>query len=136
MPQTGSDKALRKLVAELASTTSEDMAAVLGMLPPRSAAQVRSMLAAYGGVADVFDVEAAPPVLSTAGLSGWLAARVMNPQANAQHEHRMTEGAIEALRQLTLSIPAGLVHASATQSTHPDAMGTRMRTLFGEEEGA
>ena len=61
MPPTGSDRELRRLVADLAATTSEDMAAVLGMLDPRHAAQVRSMLAAYGGVADAFDVEAAPP---------------------------------------------------------------------------
>ena len=133
MPSTGSDKALRKLVAELAATTPEDMAAVLGMLDPRAAAQVRSLLAAYGGVVDVFDVEAAPQVVSTAGLSGWLAARVTNRRTDGS-AFQMTPKAVEALRQLTLSLPAERGHESVhetVQAPHRD-MNTRIRTLFGD----
>ena len=102
MPPTGSDRELRRLVADLAATTSEDMAAVLGMLDPRHAAQVRSMLAAYGGVADAFHVEAAATV-NTEGLSDWLAARVTNRQPAGLEAYRMTPSAVEVLRHLVMS---------------------------------
>lgn len=103
MPPTGSDRELRRLVADLAATTSEDMAAVLGMLDPRHAAQVRSMLAAYGGVADAFHVEAAAATVNTEGLSDWLAARVTNRQPAGLEAYRMTPPAVEALRHLVMS---------------------------------
>ncbi|MBP2161176.1 MULTISPECIES: hypothetical protein [Asticcacaulis] len=135
MPSTGSDKALRRLVAELAATTPEDMAAVLGMLDPKAAAQVRSLLAAYGGVADVFDVEAAPQAMNTAGLSDWLAARTLNQQMDGAGAYHMTREAIAALRQLTLSLPAELAHPqgrTAVTTGRQDTTNARLRTLFGD----
>jgi hypothetical protein len=135
MPPTGSDKTLRKLVADLAATTPEDMAAVLGMLDPKTSAQVRSLLAAYGGITGVFDVDAAPQVLNTTALSGWLAARVMNRPLDGPEAYRMTPKAIDALRELTMSLPADLAHGRARASNpanRQDTTRTRMHTLFGD----
>lgn len=135
MPPTGSDKALRRLVAELAETTSEDMAAVLGMLNPRQAATVRSLLAAYGGVTDVFEVEAEPAAINTAGLSAWLAARVLGHPMEGLDAYRMAPGAVEALRDVTKTLPGDLAAAlPATGATRQEAVNARMRSLFGKGE--
>jgi len=107
MPPIRSEKALRKLVMELATATTEDIAAVLSMLDARSAAMVRALLAAYTDVGDVFGLEApAPrPATRTSGLSGWLAARVLGQPLDGE-DYRLTPRTAETLRVLVAALPA------------------------------
>ncbi len=102
MPPIRSEKALRKLVMELASATTEDIAAVLSMLDTRSAAMVRALLAAYTDVGDVFDLEAAPQVTQTSGLSDWLAARILDRPRDGKG-YDITPKTLETLRALAAS---------------------------------
>lgn len=100
-----SEKALRKLVMELAEATTEDIAAVLSMLDTRSAAMVRSLLAAYTDVGDVFELPAAVPAATrTSGLSGWLAARVLGQPVDGD-AYRLTPKTAETLRMLAAAPP-------------------------------
>lgn len=141
MPLTASDKALRSLVAELATTTSEDMAAVLGMLDPKSAAQVRALLAAYGGVDDVFELEADTSYVNTSGLSDWLAARVQGRPLDGVAAYRMTPDAVEALREIATAMPhtPGMTKGAAARplpDIRDDALNHRFRSLFGKRDHA
>lgn len=102
MPPIRSEKAMRKLVMELATATTEDIAAVLSMLDARSAAMMRALLAAYTDVGDVFELDAAPAVSHTSGLSDWLAARVMGQSLDGE-DYRITPATAEALRVLAAS---------------------------------
>lgn len=97
------DAALQNLVAELAETTPEDMAAVLAMLDPASAVKVRGLLAAYLRVGTAEQDKVTP--LNTAGLSDWLAARVIARPSDDLDTYRMTPHAIETLRALSASVP-------------------------------
>lgn len=109
MPSTASDKALRALVAELAATTPEDMAAVLAMLDARAVARLRPLIAAHASP------EPAPVRLDTSGVSGWLADRVLGGKGNGGEDAwRMTPAAAAALRTLAAALP----HL-ATTSTPP-----------------
>lgn len=103
MLPTVSEKALRVLVAELAEATPEDIAAVLGMLAPRSRATVQSMLAAYTDFDGVFDLEIVAPAVDTPGLSDWLAARVQGHAAD--EDFRITPKTNEMLRLIVASAP-------------------------------
>lgn len=106
-----SEKALRKLVMELAEATTEDIAAVLSMLDTRSAAMVRSLLAAYTDVGDVFELPVAVPAATrTSGLSGWLAARVLGQPVDGE-EYRLTPKTAETLRALAAALPSDGVRA-------------------------
>jgi len=105
MPPIGSEKALRALVVELAEATVEDIAAVLAMLPPRPRAVVRSLLAAYTDLDDVFELEATPAAANISGLSDWLAARVTG-EAREGDDYRITARTEAALRAQAKSIPS------------------------------
>ncbi len=104
MLPTGSEKALRKLVIELAEATPEDIAAVLGMLDARARAMVRSLLAAYTDFGDIFDLEATPPIANTSGLSDWLAARTLGQPADGDDYH-LTPKTADTLRAIVASLP-------------------------------
>ena len=99
------DKGLRKLVTELAETTPEDVAAVLDMLDAKSAAQVRALLAAYTNIDDVFDLKTDVSPVNTAGLSDWLATRVLGNPVEGVGNYHMTSHAAEALRQIAATLP-------------------------------
>jgi hypothetical protein len=104
MPAIASEKALRKLVIELAAATPEDIVAVLAMLNPRARASVQSLLAAYTDVPDVFDLDVAPAVATTAGLSDWLSARIQGIGA-AGEEFHITAKTSETLRMIVATMP-------------------------------
>lgn len=94
-----SEKALRKLVMELATAATDDIAAVLAMLDVRSAAMVRALLAAYTDVGDVFELKAAPPAARLSEFSDWLAARISG-QSLYDDDYRITPTTAETLRAL------------------------------------
>jgi len=107
MLPTGSEKALRKLVIELATATPEDIAAVLGMLDNRARHMVRALLAAYTDAGDVFEIETppeAPVAAPAAGLSDWLAARTLG-QPRDGDGFRLTPRTAETVRALAAALP-------------------------------
>lgn len=78
MRRPTSERALRRIVADLAAATPEDAADVIGTLPPAQADRVRALLA------EVLGVEATPQPMeiakaaagpSLAELSPWLVTR-------------------------------------------------------------
>jgi hypothetical protein len=104
MPAIASEKALRKLVIDLAATTPEDIVAVLAMLDPRTRAAVQGLLAAYTDLSDVFDLAMTPAATNTSGLSDWLALRTQGAGAT-DDDFRMTPKAAETLRTIVASMP-------------------------------
>ena len=77
MPLRRSDRALRRLVAELATTTPEDVQAILEGLDKPQREEVRALLAAYLGEPSTpmkAPEPAAIPTSKLVGLSPWLAA--------------------------------------------------------------
>jgi len=116
MPAIASEKALRKLVIELAEATPEDIVAVLAMLDPRARATVQGLLAAYTDVPDVFNLEVIPVMASTSGLSDWLTARIGKSGASGDG-FQITPRTAEALRTIVAAMPRG------TSRMQPDGVG-------------
>ncbi|TMJ11832.1 MAG: hypothetical protein E6G94_15010 [Alphaproteobacteria bacterium] len=83
-----SDRALKRLVGELAACSDEDVEAVLGQLGQPERARARALLARHAGVT----LGGAP---AATGLSSWLAERLDGDAATALG---MTAAAREALR--------------------------------------
>ena len=104
VPEIAHQKALRKLVIELAATTPEDVVAVLAMLDPQARAAVQGLLAAYTDLPDVFELELSPAAANTAGLSGWLAARTLG-QIVEGDDFRITPRTADALRAIVAAMP-------------------------------
>jgi|SRR6185312_2786038 len=102
-PEIADQKALRRLVIELAATTPEDIVAVLAMLDPRARAAVQGLLAAYTDLPDIFEM-ALPPPANTSGLSDWLVARTRG-QSPDGGEFRITPGTADALRTIVAAMP-------------------------------
>lgn len=81
MPRPQSDQALRRLLAELATTSADDLGAILAGLDPSQRQTVTALLATYDGASDepvrvraaTLTAESPPRVT---GLSPWLAARL------------------------------------------------------------
>ena len=136
MQPTEFDEALRDIVAELAAATPDDVAAVLGMLDLRTAAQVRSLLAAYTKMENIFDLEADTGYLDTSGLSHWLADRVHGRPLSGANGYQMTENCTEALRALARSAPKsrGGAGGSVAGAKGPEDGNTRLQVLFGTGE--
>lgn len=105
MPPITSDRALRVLVAELATTTTEDVAAVLALLEPKASAQVRALLAAYGGIDDVAEGDSKPAAVDTSALSEWLAARTLGKHPGGTAAYEMTPAVAGALRNIVAAMP-------------------------------
>ncbi len=126
MPSTA-DTALHELVAELAMTTPEDMAAVLDLLDARSAGRVRALLAVQAGIAASRSGTAA----DTSGLSDWLAARVQGKVSEVDPYH-MTPAALAALRALMVS-PTAL---SLTARPRGEASGGPIRSTSSQRSSA
>lgn len=115
-----SDRKLRRLVADLAGATPEDIQAVLSGLEESQRERVEALLAEYGGERPGRPAPAAgalSPVLQ--GLSPWLAdrlARAALASADRRDEARiwatrdlgfsMTPTALSALHKATLSLRA------------------------------
>lgn len=79
MPPRPSDRALRSLVARLASRRPEDIRAILDDLEPSQRRQIDQLLADYAGApvrrSGVPDPEPAAAIIPD-GLSSWLVARL------------------------------------------------------------
>ena len=127
MPPIVTDKALRQLVAELATTTPEDMAAVLGMLDARSGAQVRALLAAYAGVEELPEVEPEVTGVNTSGLSDWLAARTLGRPLGSGDAYQITPHTLDVLRHFAAAMPRQ--HRPAPGASQRPA--TKGRESFG-----
>lgn len=135
MQPTEFNETLRDLVAELAAATPEDVAGVLGMLGPRTGAKVRSLLAAYTKMENIFDLDADTGYLDTSGLSNWLADRIHGRYLSGANGFQMTENSTEALRALVRSAPK---HSAGSRTTvgakGPEDDNTRLHALFGAKE--
>ena len=118
MPLPAADRNLRRLVAELATTTKDDVAAVLAGLEERQRERVEALLAEYRGP------EASPagggdrrqPVI-VSDLSPWLADRWARSNLDGARggeatqiwsghdlSYSMTPTALAALREAVLSV--------------------------------
>lgn len=121
-----SDRALRRLVADLASSDPQDVDEVLSALDAPEAARVRALLADYVGVAVAPGVRQAPPPLadlgpSLEGLSDWLTLRLVEGGS-----HRMTAQAQAALNDSVRAVqPAARPPVEDPQP--PSAQGWRER---------
>ncbi len=136
MPPIASDKELRRLVADLAAATTEDVAAVLDMLDTRTRAQVRALLAAYAGIEDISEPEASPAFVNTSGLSDWLAARTLGKPLSGADSYHITPHAGEALRACVSAMPPQKRSASGTPSkTASTSRRDRLSLLFGQSLG-
>mgnify|MGYP001599810824 CR=1 FL=1 len=87
MPLPGSDRALRRMAADLASMHEEDAAAILSELNAGEREAIESLLREFDG-----EPEAAPPPAQECDymqLSPWLAECVHNRRAMALAAHRV-----------------------------------------------
>jgi hypothetical protein len=130
-----SDTALRALVAELAQTTPEDVAAVLAMMDTASATRLRRLLAEYGGIA-LPEREAGVRRIDTTGLSVWLAARVHGSAAVGTDAYRMTPAASDTLRAIAESMPQRLATARPTRPPLPPSRTAFERLFRSPGKGA
>lgn len=122
-----SERALRRLVAELAMTTPEDIEAVLAGLDERQRGTVEALLAAYRGE----PVESAPqPINGEAirieGVSPWLALRLeTRTQSGGARPGSLTEMSTAEMREagmaftITPTTFEALRSAAATLQDHP-----------------
>lgn len=87
MPPAASDRALKRLVADLAAQRAEDVEAVLDQLDARQREKVQAMLASYLGPIEPpvdpepVNVRRTIDYAKIDGLSPWLAARLHRSQS-------------------------------------------------------
>ncbi|PVM84416.1 hypothetical protein DDF62_22025 [Caulobacter radicis] len=130
MPAPAPDRALRKLVAELAQATPEDVLGVLDQLPPAHRDEVSALLAAYDGApAQGVRPQAVEPAVS-AGLSPWLAARARG--AGGDLAFSMTPTATAALREC---VPTPGVQPPSRASAPTPARANGVDTLLARLRG-
>lgn len=118
MPLPAADRNLRRLVAELATTTKDDVAAVLAGLEERQRERVEALLAEYRGpeASPVGRGDRRQPVM-VSELSPWLADRWARSNLDEAHRveatqiwsghdlsYSMTPTALAALREAVLSV--------------------------------
>lgn len=120
MPASTSDRALRRLVVQLAKASPADIDAVLDKLDPGQRREAQALLDAYlhPGTPSLGALPA--PVDRIEGLSPWLADRLEGkwPGAAAQATLDITPSASAALRECALA----LIHAGRlTLQTPPPA---------------
>lgn len=116
-----SDRAFRRLVAELAQVAPSDVQGVLDHLDPAHRDEVRALLAAYEGepveVSDIPPAEVAEPL----GLSSWLEARARS--AGADPTFAMTATASAALRDCIPALSDGSRPVSPSRPPTPRRTG-------------
>jgi hypothetical protein len=149
MPSRPADRALRRLVADLASLAPDDVEAILGELEPGQRARTQALLAHYIGASPTL---AAPSVdddahrlAATPGLSPWLAARLLPPGADpggpakvggaslaaTSARGAMTPRARDALRAAVAGLTLDDPPPTARSPGRP-ALFTRLRRAIGE----
>jgi hypothetical protein len=137
MRQQGGDRALRQLVAKLASADAGDVEQVLETLDPAHRGKVRSLLADYlgpGVFTEAAPAEAAPEPVEDlshlAGFSPWVGERLSlaegrTPDGNHAPDFKMTPAALGALSQAARALPAepplmvSLLQAEPRRSANP-----------------
>ena len=142
MPRPTSDRALRRLVAELAMLGDEDVEDILGQLNSSQRDAVESMLAELRG--PYVQSDPTPPRIDLAGLSPWLSVRLGGPPARrglfgrdrkidaygraAQTDFRMTPPALDALKSCALAVQGP---AATSQASAPRRLEGMAAALFG-----
>ena len=102
MPPRPSDRALRKLIADLAERPKADVRAVLARLRPLQRERAEELIAEFRGRPVARPVEPASPVVDTQGLSPWLAARVQVAAGGVNGgDFTMTPQALDALQDVS-----------------------------------
>ncbi|HEY5723963.1 MAG TPA: hypothetical protein VIT45_16760 [Allosphingosinicella sp.] len=140
------ERALRRLVADLALASEDDIEAILSELGPQRA-RVEALLAEYAGKAAAAVPQALPPsadsdpLAELEGISPWLSARIASRQetggepagsgGSAARQDRlrkfeMTPAAIDALRR----------SAAELRPPAPAPEPRRGRSLLGHVHGA
>lgn len=122
MPSPRPDRALRRLVADLANARGDDIAAVLAKLDAQQRRTIETLLAEYRGAVVSVPVQPTAPAPPRPeadafdGVSSWLAARVSDRPASAAPlrlgpdaggpslEHAMTASALAALRAAAATV--------------------------------
>jgi len=102
MPRPGADRALRRLIAELALRPSDDVAAVLEKLAPAERQRAERLLAEFHGRTPSAAAPAAPETareVEVGLLSPWLRARLeAKDNGGATADFKVTPRALQALR--------------------------------------
>lgn len=124
------DRALRKLVAELAIVHPDDLGAILKGLDEEEQARVEALLAEYRTKTVTLDLapeEAAPPKWGIEGASPWLMERIEpSPAGGGSAEagsFSMTETAQAALRAAAEPFRAPLLLEARPDSRGPSLAG-------------
>ncbi len=160
MSLRASDRSLRRLVAELATASPDDVEGVLDQLTEAHRQTVRGMIATYLGEADDGPQLSEPSVPPTEiprldGLSRWLQARIRtgpDPRTEAERPFaflkprdefgrdagltfNMTSSAIEALRSCAAALTPS---PSSSQPPEPPAKGLRawLEGVLGASRGS
>jgi len=143
MPPSASDRALRRLVAELAGASNEDLQEILSALEPGERRSVEDYLASYVGAGGSTppSIETSRPPLDLSkitGLSPWLAARLRDtPAADADiPEFAMTPTALEALRASAALMPPDTRQGARTRSERSNAWWNRLGETIVWKRGA
>ena len=137
MPADGSDRALRRLVAQLAKAGPADIDAVFDMLDPSERLQARALLDAYLQPQPSPD----PPVRSLSppphridGLSPWLEARLeQRSPTSPPAEAGMTPAAAAALHESARALmdTGRLTPHAPPPPPRPSLLGRLRATVFG-----
>jgi hypothetical protein len=120
MPPRPSDRALRRLVAELATVAPEDVQAILAGLEESQRETVEALLAGYQGEPEVvvpLPVWTPPATARIEGLSPWLEARL---HGLPDTEFAMTAAATQALNACAAGLqPEAPVEAPPAPRARP-----------------
>lgn len=116
MPPRPSDRALRKLVTDLAERPKADVRAILAGLDLAQRARVEQLMAEFAG-APARPAQPALPSINTEGLSLWLASRVSTAAGDAKaDDFTMTSRTLVALREAAASVGIERRPAAATST--------------------
>jgi hypothetical protein len=131
MSSASSERALRRLVAELAEAAPEDVEAVLEGLQPDQRAQVRSLLMSYSGEPPADQPAPARRKVETEDLrlSPWLRARLR--ASDAGEGFAMTTAAGQALRHAASLLPEERRTAAASYAARLSDVMSRAHEIVG-----
>jgi len=119
-----SDRALRKLVADLAERPTADVKAVLAELGSTERERVEQLFAEFSGAGAA--LETAGPAVNTEGLSPWLAVRLRGASGGSLKEVAMTPRALAALQ----AAAGGAAARPMAPTAPPKSPGSALYDLF------
>jgi hypothetical protein len=130
------DRALRRLVVELASATRGDIDAVLDELAPEQRERVQALMRDYGALAEAPSASAkardVAALARDAGLSPWLADRLGGRAPGLT----MTPASVDALRACVIDACSdGADRTTETSSTTTGLLQRFRRTVWGRRQG-